>query len=379
VDVEAIPFVRERAVFPVELLRGVARLRNKRSVRPIDHGVVPKSHPYPLAGITCCAHCARLAKEQEDPRLITRLGGTNMNGTLRYRHAGGVSCGCTNKSVRCDDLHEDFGRLLKLLTVNQEAIDLMAELAIQTESGRITDDEEEFERQREEAIAKANRRIDAARNLYADGDLSREDYLARKEQNEREIAHWQTRTTETRQIALELGMCLDAVDKIARLWDGADAEDRQGMAQNLFDELVINVDTRRIESFKLKPWADRFLVLRMELYREEYPDLAAEVEAALGEKESPLTDESQGNDMPHRGLRAGALQHLVDAMGYGMVLMYIGQKLSMVPLTDHTPTKCQRNEEIRARHLQGESLSSLADVFGLSAQRVLQIVQGRRK
>jgi hypothetical protein len=107
-------------------------------------------------------------------------------------------------------------------------------------------------------------------------------------------------------------MCLDAVDKIARLWDGADAEDRQGMAQNLFDELVVNVDTRRIESFKLKPWADRFLVLRMELYRDEYPDLAAEVEAALGEKESPLTDESQGNDMPHRGLRNRSVLNIYD-------------------------------------------------------------------
>jgi hypothetical protein len=65
-------------------------------------------------------------------------------------------------------------------------------------------------------------------------------------------------------------------------------------------------------------------------------------------------------------------------MGYGMVLMYIGQKLSMVPLTDHTPTKCQRNEEIRARYAKGESLSCLAEVFGLSSQRVSQIVQGKR-
>jgi hypothetical protein len=380
VNLDEVPLREDRAVFPLDLVRAVAAVRQGRMLRPVDKGVKRDAQAYALSGITFCAHCDRLAEEDSNPSLRTRLTGrTDANGIRRYKHKTGVLCGCENRSIPCDVLEEEFGRLLKLLTVNQEAIDLMAELAIQAESGRITDDEEEFERQREEAIAKANRRIDAARNLYADGDLSREDYLARKEQNEREIAHWQTRTTETRQIALELGMCLDAVDKIARLWDGADADDRQGMAQNLFDELVINVDTRRIESFKLKPWADRFLVLRMELYREEYPDLAAEVEAALGEKESPLTDESQGNDMPHRGLRAGALQHLVDAMGYGMVLMYIGQKLSMVPLTDHTPTKCQRNEEIRARHLQGESLSSLADVFGLSAQRVLQIVQGRRK
>lgn len=66
-------------------------------------------------------------------------------------------------------------------------------------------------------------------------------------------------------------------------------------------------------------------------------------------------------------------------MGYGMVLMYIGRKLSIVPLNDHTPAKCHRNEEIRARHARGESLSRLAEVFGVSTPRVSQIVQGRRK
>lgn len=83
--------------------------------------------------------------------------------------------------------------------------------------------------------------------------------------------------------------------------------------------------------------------------------------------------------VPHRGLRGRAFQHLVDGIGYGMALLYIGHKLSMVPLTDHTPTKCQRNEEIRAQYAQGESLSRLGKVFGLSAQRVSQIVQGRRR
>lgn len=303
INLDEVPFREDRAVFPLELVRSVAMVRQGRTLRPADKGVKRDAQAYALSAIAYCAHCDRLAEEDHNLGLRTRLTGrTDANGIRRYKHKTGVLCGCENRSIPCDVLEEEFGRLLKLLTVNQEAIDLMAELAIQTESGRITDDEEEFERQREEAIAKANRRIDAARNLYADGDLSREEYLARKAQNEREIAHWQTRTTEIQQIALELGMCLDAVDKIARLWDGADAEDRRGMAQNLFEEVIVNIDTRRIESFKLKPWADRFLVLRMELYRDEYPELAKEIEAALAEKESPLTGEGQGNHMPHRGL-----------------------------------------------------------------------------
>ncbi len=83
--------------------------------------------------------------------------------------------------------------------------------------------------------------------------------------------------------------------------------------------------------------------------------------------------------VPHRGLRAGALQHLVDAMGYGMVLMYIGHKLSMVPLTDHTPSKHERNRQIRARCIKGETVVELAQAFGISQQRVSQTLRGQRK
>lgn len=378
-NVDELPLREDRAVFPLELVRAVAKVRADRTLRPVDRGVKREAQAYALSGIAFCAHCDRLAAEDNNPDLRTRFTGrTDANGIRRYKHKTGVTCGCQNRSIPCDVLEEDFGRLLKLLTVNQEAIDLMTELAIQAENGSITDDEEDFERQKQEAIAKANRRIDAARNLYMDGDISREEYLLRKEQNEREIAHWQARTTETKQIALELGMCLEAIEKIARLWDVADDEDRQGMAQNLFEEVVVNVDTRRIESFKLKPWADRFLVLRMELYRDEYPELAKEIEAALAEKESPLTGKGQGNHMPHRGLRGRAFQRLVDGIAYGMVLLYISQSAPIFPVTDHTPTKQERNEEIRARYVQGETVGDLARLLGISEQRVSQIILGKR-
>jgi Mor family transcriptional regulator len=49
------------------------------------------------------------------------------------------------------------------------------------------------------------------------------------------------------------------------------------------------------------------------------------------------------------------------------------------PVSKVTPPKHVRNAEIRARHRAGESLSALAEVFGISEQRVHQIVQGRRK
>jgi Mor family transcriptional regulator len=62
-----------------------------------------------------------------------------------------------------------------------------------------------------------------------------------------------------------------------------------------------------------------------------------------------------------------------------MVLFYIGQKASMVPLTDHTSTKHRRNEQIRRRYERGETVIRLAAAFGLSEQRISQIFRGRRR
>jgi hypothetical protein len=80
-----------------------------------------------------------------------------------------------------------------------------------------------------------------------------------------------------------------------------------------------------------------------------------------------------------RGLCVRGFQHLVDAINYGMLLMYIGQKTPNFPLTDHTPSKHERNRRIRARYAKGETVVSLAEVFGISQQRVSQILRGKRK
>ena len=100
--------------------------------------------------------------------------------------------------------------------------------------------------------------------------------------NEREIAHWEARTTETEKAALELSMCMDAIDKLSRLWDIADPEDKQGMARSVFSYIVYDLDARRITDFRLKPWADRFLIMRAALYQSETPTTAGEFEPILG-------------------------------------------------------------------------------------------------
>jgi Mor family transcriptional regulator len=62
-----------------------------------------------------------------------------------------------------------------------------------------------------------------------------------------------------------------------------------------------------------------------------------------------------------------------------MLLMYVGQKAPLAPLTDHTPSKHTRNQEIRERYTKGETAVDLAVAFDISQQRVSQILRGQRK
>jgi DNA invertase Pin-like site-specific DNA recombinase len=270
VDIDAITLDEERAVFPLDLLYRVAEVRRKRTLRrPMNDGVKKSSYPYTLAGITYCAHCEALAKKHGDASLRSRFGGwTSNNGqTKRYRHKNGVKCGCTNRSVVSEVYEADFVRLLQLLTVKTNEIDLMTELGIQAAQGfQNIEDEQDLEAQKRAAIALCRRKIDAAVTLFGDGRITKEEYRRRVDQNEREIAHWEARTTETQRIALELTLCIDAIDKIANLWKVSEDEDRRGMARNLFSYVVYDLDTQRIVDFRLKPWADRFVTLRGALY-----------------------------------------------------------------------------------------------------------------
>lgn len=255
-------FNSKRSVFPIDLLQKVAKVRKKRSKRSIDHGKKYKAFAYPLTQITYCAHCEQMAIDENDARLRNVLSGTNMNGTRRYRHSPGIKCGCTNKSVVCDILEDEFGKLLQLLDVNPERIDLMTEWAIQAQQlhGR-SNGAEDVERQKNEAIALCRRRIDATVTLFGDGMISKEEYRRRVDENEREIAHWEMRTSETEKLGLEFAMCVNAVKTMCSTWETNNAEDKQGMARNLFESIVFNLDTHRIVGFKLKAWADRFLVV----------------------------------------------------------------------------------------------------------------------
>jgi hypothetical protein len=185
--------------------------------------------------------------------------------------------------------------------VDESASPLLLELAVQSQRGDLNipvDADEEEEKRL--AIAKCRKRIDNAKALCLAGDISSDDYLRIKEQNEREIAHWQARTNDVQDAALELALCMETVDKLKRLWDIATDEDKQGMVQMLFEYVEYDLDARRITDFRLKPWADKFLILRAALYETNLPH------PGEAEKEENATEEetqSMARITPPEGFR----------------------------------------------------------------------------
>lgn len=264
---DEIPLNPERAVFDVALLRRVGQIATEKSFRQPDRGRKNFLRIYPLVGLIYCAKCDQMAQRQHNPKLRSILSGKNKTDENRgsYRHRPGLECGCTRKQVSSADIEGDFLRLCQLLTVDERALTMMQNLAAQFLAND-HENERAMMEHKAAAIAKCERRITAARHIFENGDIGREEYLRRKANIERDLAYWQNYTTETEKLNSQLAMCVDAVTKISVLWANSTDEDRRGLAHTLFDEIVYDLDTQRIVSFQLKEWADQFLVVCGALY-----------------------------------------------------------------------------------------------------------------
>ncbi len=81
--------------------------------------------------------------------------------------------------------------------------------------------------------------------------------------------------------------------------------------------------------------------------------------------------------MSHRGLRAAACFDVWLATFHILEMLY-DTPFPGTPQTDHIE-KTDRNAEIIARYEAGETGSSIAQAYGISEQRVSQILRGQLK
>ena len=78
-------------------------------------------------------------------------------------------------------------------------------------------------------------------------------------------------------------------------------------------------------------------------------------------------------------MRGRSFPQILFAVAFAISISYRGLHLPQSPVSDGTSPKCARNADIRARHKKGESIARLAEVFGITEQRIWQIVNDRRK
>jgi hypothetical protein len=267
INPDEIPLNPEWAVFDVALLRRVGQIATERSYKKPDRGHNLPVQVYPLVGLLYCANCDQIAIRQKNPRLRSTLSGKNKTAQSQgsYRHRPGLACGCNRKQSSSAQIEGDFIRLCQLLTIDEQMLPAMQNLAAKFLVNDL-ENEQAIREEKAAAIAKCERRLLAARHLFEDGDIERVEYLRRKAAIERDLAYWQNYTTETEKLNSQLAMCVDAVTKIAVLWESSTDENRRGLAHTLFEEIVFDLDTQQIVSFKLKPWADQFIMLRGTLY-----------------------------------------------------------------------------------------------------------------
>lgn len=78
------------------------------------------------------------------------------------------------------------------------------------------------------------------------------------------------RTTDMQKKAIEFERVMAAFSQLLDLWQPTDSDGRSVLARGLFQYLVVDLDKQQIVDFRLHPWADQYLIVRADLYGDDY-------------------------------------------------------------------------------------------------------------
>ncbi len=121
----------------------------------------------------------------------------------------GCSAGCGRKSVFTQVIEQDFARLIRLLTIDEETLPVLVDLAAGAEEGGWPTRTSKRRRRRPSPRRGGGWRTRAF--LFLEGDISQEEYLRRKgAQRAADSPLGSARTTESEKATIELAMCMNA-------------------------------------------------------------------------------------------------------------------------------------------------------------------------
>jgi hypothetical protein len=172
--------------------------------------------------------------------------------------------------------------------------------------------------QRIQAIQECKHLIRLTLHLYAEGRIDRQEYTRRMERYERDLAAWEASSLGKDVEIAAVATCILALEGIKREWETASNVAKQDLARSLFEHLVYDLDRQCFVGYALKGWAQPYLHVSLERLAAVAPERSQEQNK-------------------------------------------------------------RRDAEIRARHAKGEGLSKLAREYGVSANRIYQIVNFKNK
>lgn len=264
---ETVALNPDRAVFDVELCYLVGHIRQKRSrdvKRTPDYAVRLDAMSYPLSKLVYCAHCEQLARDQNDSTARSYLTGKtgNNKAARRYRHDTERHCPAESRSVNADLLERDFLCLLEHLTVNPDSLPMFAQaLDHFNQQNQPADQSTAIQAE----IAHWRQRARNADLLFAKARISEEEWRELIANAEHQIARLQAQIAQKNEAEIALKLSMEMVANLIQSWKQANDEMRRAFASSLFEYLVYDLDARRIVDFKLKPWAELLMQLKVTL------------------------------------------------------------------------------------------------------------------
>ncbi len=169
---------------------------------------------------------------------------------------------------------------------------------------------------------------------------------------------------------------MEVLAMMTDLWDESADEDKQQIARMMFEEIVYDLDRLEIVDFRLKPWAERFLILRAQLYDDD--PTGVRNQGLVREKKIRMHRvKTCIRRCPIGASEARTAPRLED--GRISVPAALSQLYHERLRPDKPLSIQERDTLIRTRYTAGVSQAELARQFGISYQRVHQIVHGRGK
>jgi hypothetical protein len=219
---------------------------------------------YPLSKLIYCAHCEQLAQEADNAALRSYLTGKtgNKKEARRYRHDTDRYCPSTNRSVNADLLERDFLFILESLTIKPEAVPMLAQ-AVEYYNRHNQQEERQSTIQAE--IAHWRQRTHNADTLFKNARISEDEWRKSLDTSEHEIARLELQIMQHNEAEVALKLTTDMVADLVQNWHAANNEMRRALASGMFEYLVYDLDKQQITDFKLKPWIELLMQLKVTL------------------------------------------------------------------------------------------------------------------